>query len=193
MEIRPGFFPDFGPWYGFSVPVVSYYRIVTVQEFRAAPRSLVKIDQPCISRCFWSIFFCLRGHLHLRDLMWLPYSLMVTYLFDKELESFDEKQLPFIRNEWQPGEVVGLGPQFCYPFSLFSKGMVDEWQDLLVQRSIVLLIHDLLLLVSFGDRCRLQNQTDSLRAMFFEKRKIASTKHFFVIWNGTWYEEIISS
>ena len=51
---------------------------------------------------------------------------MVTYLFDKELESFDEKQLPFIRNEWQRGEVVGLGPQFCYPFSLFSKGMVDE-------------------------------------------------------------------
>ena len=48
------------------------------------------------------------------------------YLFDQDLESFDEKQLHFLRYEWQTGEVVGFGPQFCYPFSLLSKGMVDE-------------------------------------------------------------------
>ena len=48
------------------------------------------------------------------------------YLFDQDLESFDEKQLHFLRHELQTGEVVGFGPQFCYPFSLFSKGMVDE-------------------------------------------------------------------
>ena len=40
------FFPAFWPWYGFSVPVVSYYRIVTALESRAAPRSL--------SRVFWN-------------------------------------------------------------------------------------------------------------------------------------------
>ena len=34
------FFPAFEPWYGLSMPVVSYYRIVTTQESRAAPRSL---------------------------------------------------------------------------------------------------------------------------------------------------------
>ena len=48
------------------------------------------------------------------------------YLFDQDLESFDEKPLHFIINEWQKGEVVGFDPQFCYPFSLLSKGMVDE-------------------------------------------------------------------
>ena len=35
------FFPAFWPWHGFSVPMVSYYRIVTTLESRAAPRSLV--------------------------------------------------------------------------------------------------------------------------------------------------------
>ena len=37
------FFPAFWPWHGFSVPVVSYFRIVTAQESRAAPRSLKTI------------------------------------------------------------------------------------------------------------------------------------------------------
>ena len=34
------FLPAFWPWNGFSVLVVSYYRIVTAIESRAAPRSL---------------------------------------------------------------------------------------------------------------------------------------------------------
>ena len=39
--IKAWFFPAFWPWYGFSVLVVSYYRIVTALESRAAPRSLL--------------------------------------------------------------------------------------------------------------------------------------------------------
>ena len=46
MNYMAWFFPTFLPWYGFSVPVVSYYRIVTAQESCAAPRSLVTTHTP---------------------------------------------------------------------------------------------------------------------------------------------------
>ena len=38
------FFPTFWPWNGFSVLLVSYFRIVTAIESRAAPRSLSLSD-----------------------------------------------------------------------------------------------------------------------------------------------------
>ena len=47
------FFPAFWPWYGFSVPVVSYYRIVTSLESRAAPRSLLNpVEHLCLRGTF---------------------------------------------------------------------------------------------------------------------------------------------
>ena len=38
------FFPAFWPWNGFSVLLVSYYRIVTALESRAAPCGLLPSD-----------------------------------------------------------------------------------------------------------------------------------------------------
>ena len=48
------FFPTFWTWYGFSVPLVSYYRIAMALESRAAPRSLALI------RFFHGLWFFLQ-------------------------------------------------------------------------------------------------------------------------------------